>query len=76
MKEYHVVNRSDTEVCQNAKLLGLANGHHTAKQGVGPGTKALSAEQWEVVIMIAYVGLILFQVPGCIGFRIFSPSKV
>jgi len=26
--------------------------------------------------MIAYVGLILFQIPGCIGFRVFSPSKV
>jgi len=26
--------------------------------------------------MIAYVGLILFQIPGCIGFRIFPPSKV
>ena len=25
--------------------------------------------------MIYYVGLILFQVPGCVGYRIFSPSK-
>lgn len=25
--------------------------------------------------MIFYVGLILCQVPGCIGYRVFSPSK-
>ncbi len=26
--------------------------------------------------MIFYVGLVLFQVPGCIGYRVFPPSKV
>lgn len=26
--------------------------------------------------MIFYVGLILFQVPGCLGYRVFPPSKV
>jgi hypothetical protein len=60
----------------NAKLLGIANGHGTTSDGVGPGKKALNATQWETVIMIFYVGLILFQVPGCIGYRIFPPSKV
>jgi MFS family permease len=35
----------------------------------------LSAVHWETAIMIFYVGLILFQVPGCIGYRIFPPSK-
>lgn len=60
----------------NAKLYGLANGHDTKYEGVGPGMKALSAEQWEVIIMIFFVGLILFQVPGCWGYRVFSPSKV
>lgn len=61
---------------QNAKLLGIANGHDTPFDGVGPGTKALGTTQWQTVIMIFYVGLILFQVPGCIGYRMFPPSKV
>lgn len=26
--------------------------------------------------MIFYVGLVLFQVPGCLGYRVFPPSKV
>ncbi len=59
----------------NAKLLGISSGHSTAKDGVGPGLKPLSATQWETVIMIFYVRLILFQVHGCIGYRIFPPSK-
>lgn len=40
---------------QNAKLLGLNEGHKTKYGGVGPGREELSAEQWEVVIMIFYV---------------------
>jgi hypothetical protein len=32
--------------------------------------------QWQTVIMIFNVGLVLFQVPGCIGYRVFPPSKV
>ncbi|OQV03025.1 hypothetical protein CLAIMM_08125 [Cladophialophora immunda] len=59
----------------NAKLLGIDEGHGTPDNGVGPGTQELSATQWQAVIMIFYVGLILFQVPGCIGYRIFPPSK-
>ncbi|KAL9087867.1 MAG: hypothetical protein Q9165_006429 [Trypethelium subeluteriae] len=59
----------------NAKLYGLDKGHDTSSGGVGPGKQSLSATQWEVVIMLFYVGLILFQVPGCIGYRLVSPSK-
>ncbi|KAI9695195.1 MAG: hypothetical protein M1820_008831 [Bogoriella megaspora] len=59
----------------NAKLFGLSKGRNTPSGGVGPENQGLSASQREVVIMIFYVGLILFQVPGCIGYRIFSPSK-
>ncbi|EXJ70397.1 uncharacterized protein A1O5_06465 [Cladophialophora psammophila CBS 110553] len=59
----------------NAKLLGIDKGHDTLDNGVGPGTQELSSTQWQTVIMIFYVGLILFQVPGCIGYRIFPPSK-
>jgi len=70
ISQLHLINR------QNAKLLGLSAGHDTAKAGVGPGKLALSAKQWDVVIMITYVGLIMFQIPGCIGFRLFSPSRV
>ena len=40
---------------QNAKLLGLDQGHRTKYDGVGPGTEELSAEQWEIVIMTFYV---------------------
>jgi hypothetical protein len=60
----------------NAKLYGLDDGHDTDGQGAGPGTKTLTPSQWQLVVMIFYVGLILFQVPGCIGYRVFSPSKV
>lgn len=60
----------------NAKLYGLDAGHETAQQGVGAGTKALGSSQWQLVVMIFYVGLVLFQVPGCIGYRVFPPSKV
>lgn len=42
---------------QNAKLLGLDQGHKTKYGGVGPGTRELDAGQWEVVIMIFYVRL-------------------
>lgn len=42
---------------QNAKLLGLDQGHKTKEGGVGPGTQELKAGQWEVVIMIFYVRL-------------------
>ncbi|KAH8879519.1 MFS general substrate transporter, partial [Thozetella sp. PMI_491] len=59
----------------NAKLYGIDDGHDTANNGVGPGTSKLSATQWQLVVMIFYVGLVLCQVPGCIGYRIFSPSK-
>lgn len=61
---------------QNAKLLGVANGQDTKDNGVGPGTHELTSVQWQTVVMIFYVGLILFQVPGCIGYRVFPPSKV
>lgn len=44
---------------QNAKLLGLDQGHKTEDGGVGPGTQELKAGQWEVVIMIFYVRLAL-----------------
>lgn len=54
-------------ILQNAKLLGVNAGHDTSKDGVGPGKKSLSGTQWQTVIMIFYVGLVLFQVPGCIG---------
>lgn len=60
----------------NAKLYGLDTGHDSEGQGVGPGTNTLGASQWQLVVMIFYVGLVLFQVPGCIGYRVFSPSKV
>ena len=60
----------------NAKLYGLDNGHNTSAQGVGPGTHSVTSSQWQLVVMIFYVGLVLFQVPGCIGYRVFSPSKV
>lgn len=59
----------------NAKLYGLDTGHDTAQKGVGPGKKSLTSPQWQLCIMIFYVGLILFQVPGCIGYRVFPPSK-
>ncbi|KAF2756434.1 MFS general substrate transporter [Pseudovirgaria hyperparasitica] len=59
----------------NAKLLGLDKGHDTANEGVGPGRSTLSSIQWQTVIMIFYVGLVLCQVPGSIGYRIFPPSK-
>jgi hypothetical protein len=61
---------------QNAKLYGFDQGHDTTFQGLGPGKVALSSSQWQTVIMIFYVGLVLFQVPGCIGYRILPPSKV
>jgi hypothetical protein len=60
----------------NARLYGLDEGHDTEGQGVGTGTKTLTSSQWQLVVMIFYVGLVLFQVPGCIGYRVFSPSKV
>jgi hypothetical protein len=60
----------------NAKLYGLESGHDSKEQGAGPGTKSLTSSQWQLVVMIFYVGLVLFQVPGCIGYRVFSPSKV
>lgn len=55
----------------------MATGRDVAgpDSGVGPGTKSLTAEQWQLVIMIFYVGLVLFQVPGTVGYRIFPPSK-
>ncbi|KAH8697897.1 major facilitator superfamily domain-containing protein [Talaromyces proteolyticus] len=59
----------------NAKLLGISEGHDTAKNGVGPGTESLNSTQWQTVVMIFYVGLVLFQVPGCLGYRVFPPSK-
>ena len=52
---------------QNAKLLGLSGGHNTSKGGVGPDKKTLTSTQWQTAIMIFYVGLVLFQVPGTIG---------
>ena len=61
---------------QNAKLYGYDKGHDTANGGVGSGSKALSSTQWQLIIMIFYVGLVLFQVPGCIGYRVFPASKV
>lgn len=60
----------------NAKLYGLDSGHKSKTQGAGVGTKSLNPSQWQLVVMIFYVGLVLFQVPGCIGYRVFSPSKV
>ncbi|KAF5855678.1 hypothetical protein ETB97_008613 [Aspergillus alliaceus] len=59
----------------NAKLYGYSNGYATHHHGIGPGDGMLSSTQWQLVVMIFYVGLVLFQVPGCIGYRIFSPSK-
>ncbi|KAB8237556.1 major facilitator superfamily domain-containing protein [Aspergillus alliaceus] len=59
----------------NAKLYGYSNGYATYHHGIGPGDGMLSSTQWQLVVMIFYVGLVLFQVPGCIGYRIFSPSK-
>ncbi len=61
---------------QNAKLYGLDSGHDTAKGGVGSGKASLSSADWNLVLMVFYVGLVLCQVPGCIGYRVFSPSKV
>lgn len=61
---------------QNAKLYGLDAGRDTEKGGIGSGLKSLSATEWQLTIMIFYVGLVLCQVPGCIGYRIFSPSRV
>lgn len=61
---------------QNAKLYGYNKGHHTPASGIGPGEESLTATQWQLIIMIFYVGLVLFQVPGCIGYRVFPPSKV
>ena len=52
---------------ENAKLLGLDQGRDTVTGGVGIGKTPLSSTQWQLVIMIFYVGLVLFQVPGCIG---------
>lgn len=60
----------------NAKLYGLNKGHDTPADGIGEGTKTLSSRQWQLVVMIFYVGLVLFQVPGCLGYRVFPPSKV
>lgn len=60
----------------NAKLYGLESGHDSKKQGAGPGTETLTSSQWQLVVMIFYVGLVLFQVPGCIAYRVFPPSKV
>lgn len=60
----------------NAKLYGLDDGHDTPSQGVSAGITPLSSSQWQLVVMIFYVGLVLFQVPGCLGYRVFSPSKV
>lgn len=51
-----------TKLAQNAKLYGLDNGHDTVKQGVGPGKNSLTSPQWQLSIMIFYIGLILFQV--------------
>lgn len=59
----------------NAKLYGYSNGHATYHHDIGPGDGKLSSTQWQLVVMIFYVGLVLFQVPGCIGYRIFPPSK-
>ncbi|OAA66453.1 Major facilitator superfamily domain, general substrate transporter [Niveomyces insectorum RCEF 264] len=59
----------------NAKLYGFDRGHKTVYGGVGPGLQSLTSPQWQLVVMIAYVGLVLFQVPGCIGYRVFPPSK-
>jgi hypothetical protein len=61
---------------QNAKLYGYSKGHHTPTSGIGPEEESLTATQWQLIIMIFYVGLVLFQVPGCIGYRVFPPSKV
>jgi len=63
-------------ILQNAKLYGYNNGHHTTASGMGPGEESLTATQWQLIIMIFYVGLVLFQVPGCIGYRVSPPSKV
>ena len=35
--------------------MALTKGHDTSYDGVGSGTKALDAGQWEVVIMLFYV---------------------
>ncbi|KUJ07654.1 MFS general substrate transporter [Mollisia scopiformis] len=59
----------------NAKILGLNTGRATSQEGVGSGKKSLSGTQWQTVIMIFYVGLVLCQIPGCIGYRVFPPSK-
>ncbi|KAJ5815487.1 hypothetical protein N7474_007264 [Penicillium riverlandense] len=59
----------------NAKLYGLDDGHDTPSQGVSAGITPLSSSQWQLVVMIFYVGLVLFQVPGCLGYRVFPPSK-
>ncbi|KAE8393075.1 major facilitator superfamily domain-containing protein [Aspergillus alliaceus] len=59
----------------NAKHYGYSNGYATYHHGIGPGDGMLSSTQWQLVVMIFYVSLVLFQVPGCIGYRIFSPSK-
>jgi hypothetical protein len=61
---------------QNAKLYGYSKGHQTPSSGIGSGEDPLTATQWQLIIMIFYVGLVLFQVPGCIGYRVFPPSKV
>ncbi|KFZ11110.1 hypothetical protein V502_07748 [Pseudogymnoascus sp. VKM F-4520 (FW-2644)] len=54
---------------------GNIAGRDTATGGVGVGKTPLNSTQWQLVIMIFYVGLVLFEVPGCIGYRIFPPSK-
>ncbi|OAK96736.1 MFS general substrate transporter [Phaeosphaeriaceae sp. SRC1lsM3a] len=59
----------------NAKLYGYAAGHDTKNHGIGLGKHSLTDKQWQTIIMIFYVGLILCQVPGCIGYRVFPPSK-
>ncbi|KAH7304059.1 major facilitator superfamily domain-containing protein [Stachybotrys elegans] len=59
----------------NAKLYGYAEGHLTATQGAGNGYEPLSDSEWQLCVMMFYVGLVLFQVPSCIGYRIFPPSK-
>jgi hypothetical protein len=67
---------TDPSASQNAKLYGFDKGNDTAAHGLGPGMTALSSSQWQLVVMIFYVGLVLFQVPGCIGYRVFPPSRV
>jgi hypothetical protein len=68
--------KTDDKRLQNAKLYGYAEGHLTATQGAGNGHEPLSDSEWQLCVMMFYVGLVLFQVPGCIGYRIFPPSKV